>query len=103
LLPGGGDASSRSENETADQVGLLSRGDERGERASEWPTRSAGSFTAIADKLEEPALDLDEAVRLYEERLRLYAEWREATRRRRSEDHAARGRKPVSRWRKDIP
>jgi len=36
-------------------------------------TRS-GSFTAIADKLEEPALDLDEAVRLYEEGLRLYAE-----------------------------
>src|SRR5206468_3335381 len=29
---------------------------------------------AIADKLEDPALDLDEAVRLYEEGLRLYAE-----------------------------
>jgi exodeoxyribonuclease VII small subunit len=27
---------------------------------------------AIADKLEDPALDLDEAVRLYEEGLRLY-------------------------------
>src|SRR2546422_71679 len=29
---------------------------------------------AIADKLEDPALDLDEAVRIYEEGLRLYAE-----------------------------
>jgi exodeoxyribonuclease VII small subunit len=29
---------------------------------------------AIADKLEDPQLDLDEAVRLYEEGLRLYAE-----------------------------
>lgn len=29
---------------------------------------------AIADKLEDPALDLDEAVRLYEEGMRLYAE-----------------------------
>ena len=29
---------------------------------------------AIADKLEDPALDLDEAVALYEEGLRLYAE-----------------------------
>ena len=29
---------------------------------------------AIADKLEDPALDLDEAVKLYEEGLRLYAE-----------------------------
>jgi len=29
---------------------------------------------AIADKLEDPGLDLDEAVRLYEEGLRLYAE-----------------------------
>ncbi|HEY8649039.1 MAG TPA: exodeoxyribonuclease VII small subunit [Candidatus Limnocylindria bacterium] len=29
---------------------------------------------AIADKLEDPALDLDEAVTLYEEGLRLYAE-----------------------------
>jgi len=29
---------------------------------------------AIADKLEDPALDLDDAVRLYEEGLRLYAE-----------------------------
>ena len=28
---------------------------------------------AIADKLEDPGLDLDEAVRLYEEGLRLYA------------------------------
>jgi exodeoxyribonuclease VII small subunit len=28
----------------------------------------------IADKLEDPALDLDEAVRLYEEGLRLYGE-----------------------------
>lgn len=28
----------------------------------------------IADKLEDPQLDLDEAVRLYEEGLRLYAE-----------------------------
>ncbi len=28
----------------------------------------------IADKLEDPGLDLDEAVRLYEEGLRLYAE-----------------------------
>ncbi len=27
---------------------------------------------AIADKLEDPSLDLDEAVRLYEEGLRLY-------------------------------
>lgn len=29
---------------------------------------------AIADKLEDPRLDLDEAVKLYEEGLRLYAE-----------------------------
>lgn len=29
---------------------------------------------AIADKLEDPGLDLDEAVKLYEEGLRLYAE-----------------------------
>lgn len=29
---------------------------------------------AIADTLEDPALDLDEAVRLYEEGLRLYEE-----------------------------
>jgi exodeoxyribonuclease VII small subunit len=29
---------------------------------------------AIADKLEDPSLDLDEAVRLYEEGMRLYAE-----------------------------
>jgi len=29
---------------------------------------------AIADKLEDPALDLDQAVTLYEEGLRLYAE-----------------------------
>jgi len=29
---------------------------------------------AIADALEDPQLDLDEAVRLYEEGLRLYAE-----------------------------
>ncbi|MEP7003903.1 MAG: exodeoxyribonuclease VII small subunit [Chloroflexota bacterium] len=29
---------------------------------------------AIADKLEDPELDLDEAVTLYEEGLRLYAE-----------------------------
>ncbi|TMG49629.1 MAG: exodeoxyribonuclease VII small subunit [Chloroflexi bacterium] len=29
---------------------------------------------AIADKLEDPALDLDDAVRLYEEGLHLYAE-----------------------------
>jgi exodeoxyribonuclease VII small subunit len=29
---------------------------------------------AIADTLEDPGLDLDEAVRLYEEGLRLYAE-----------------------------
>jgi exodeoxyribonuclease VII small subunit len=29
---------------------------------------------AIADKLEDPALDLDEAVRLYEEGLHLYGE-----------------------------
>jgi exodeoxyribonuclease VII small subunit len=29
---------------------------------------------AIADRLEDPGLDLDEAVRLYEEGLRLYAE-----------------------------
>jgi exodeoxyribonuclease VII small subunit len=29
---------------------------------------------AIADKLEDPELDLDEAVRLYEEGLRLYAD-----------------------------
>ena len=28
----------------------------------------------IADKLEDPALDLDDAVKLYEEGLRLYAE-----------------------------
>ena len=28
---------------------------------------------AIADRLEDPSLDLDEAVRLYEEGLRLYA------------------------------
>jgi exodeoxyribonuclease VII small subunit len=28
----------------------------------------------IADRLEDPTLDLDEAVRLYEEGLRLYAE-----------------------------
>jgi len=29
---------------------------------------------SIADKLEDPSLDLDEAVKLYEEGLRLYAE-----------------------------
>ena len=29
---------------------------------------------AIADRLEDPSLDLDEAVRLYEEGLRLHAE-----------------------------
>jgi len=29
---------------------------------------------AIADRLEDPELDLDEAVKLYEEGLRLYAE-----------------------------
>jgi len=29
---------------------------------------------AIADRLEDPQLDLDEAVKLYEEGLRLYAE-----------------------------
>jgi len=29
---------------------------------------------AIADRLEDPRLDLDEAVKLYEEGLRLYAE-----------------------------
>ncbi|OLE75628.1 MAG: exodeoxyribonuclease VII small subunit [Chloroflexi bacterium 13_1_20CM_2_70_9] len=29
---------------------------------------------AIADKLEDPSLDLDEAVRLYEEGMRLYAD-----------------------------
>ncbi len=29
---------------------------------------------AIADRLEDPELDLDEAVRLYEEGLRLYAD-----------------------------
>ncbi|TMF81213.1 MAG: exodeoxyribonuclease VII small subunit [Chloroflexi bacterium] len=29
---------------------------------------------AIADKLEDPGLDLDDAVRLYEEGLRLYAD-----------------------------
>ena len=29
---------------------------------------------AIADKLEDPQLDLDDAVKLYEEGLRLYAE-----------------------------
>jgi exodeoxyribonuclease VII small subunit len=29
---------------------------------------------AIADKLEDPQLDLDQAVKLYEEGLRLYAE-----------------------------
>src|SRR2546425_12219143 len=29
---------------------------------------------SIADKLEDPGLDLDEAVRIYEEGLRLYAE-----------------------------
>jgi len=29
---------------------------------------------AIADKLEDPGLDLDDAVRLYEEGLQLYAE-----------------------------
>ncbi len=29
---------------------------------------------SIADRLEDPSLDLDEAVRLYEEGLRLYAE-----------------------------
>lgn len=29
---------------------------------------------AIADRLEDPQLDLDEAVRLYEEGLRLYAD-----------------------------
>lgn len=29
---------------------------------------------AIADKLEDPELDLDQAVRLYEEGLRLYAD-----------------------------
>ncbi len=33
-----------------------------------------GKLEAIADRLEDPALDLDDAVRLYEEGLRLYAE-----------------------------
>lgn len=33
-----------------------------------------GRLEAIADRLEDPALDLDEAVRMYEEGLGLYAE-----------------------------
>ena len=36
--------------------------------------RALERLEAIADKLEDPALDLDDAVRLYEEGLRLYAE-----------------------------
>ena len=36
--------------------------------------KALGRLEAIADQLEDPALDLDEAVRLYEEGMRLYAE-----------------------------
>ncbi len=42
---------------------------------SERPIEAAlERFETIADKLEDPQLDLDEAVTLYEEGLRLYAE-----------------------------
>jgi exodeoxyribonuclease VII small subunit len=42
---------------------------------SERPVEAAlERLEAIADKLEDPGLDLDEAVALYEEGLRLYAE-----------------------------
>lgn len=42
---------------------------------SERPVEAAlERLETIADKLEDPALDLDEAVKLYEEGLRLYAE-----------------------------
>ena len=41
--------------------------------ATERPIEAAlERLEAIADKLEDPGLDLDEAVRLYEEGLRLY-------------------------------
>lgn len=45
------------------------------EPESERPIEAAlERLEAIADKLEDPQLDLDEAVKLYEEGLRLYAE-----------------------------
>ena len=45
------------------------------EREAERPIEAAlERLEAIADTLEDPQLDLDEAVTLYEEGLRLYAE-----------------------------
>ena len=45
------------------------------ESESERPVEAAlERLEAIADRLEDPQLDLDEAVTLYEEGLRLYAE-----------------------------
>ena len=45
------------------------------EPESERPIEAAlERLEAIADKLEDPKLDLDDAVQLYEEGLRLYAE-----------------------------
>ena len=45
------------------------------EPSAERPIEAAlERLEAIADKLEDPQLDLDEAVKLYEEGLRLYAE-----------------------------
>jgi exodeoxyribonuclease VII small subunit len=45
------------------------------EAESERPIEAAlERLEAIADKLEDPQLDLDEAVKLYEEGLRLYAD-----------------------------
>jgi exodeoxyribonuclease VII small subunit len=45
------------------------------EPESERPIEAAlERLEAIADRLEDPQLDLDEAVKLYEEGLRLYAE-----------------------------
>jgi exodeoxyribonuclease VII small subunit len=46
-----------------------------GEPEAERPIEAAlVRLEEIADKLEDPALDLDDAVKLYEEGLRLYAE-----------------------------
>ena len=45
------------------------------EPSAERPLEAAlERLESIADKLEDPQLDLDEAVKLYEEGLRLYAE-----------------------------